>query len=106
MIAMHEFLELNATFAPRKLERILDRDLNPYWIASAKDHVRRRGYTLHLLATHIRERAGDDPDLAGLQWTHVRDCILGRDVRLPNPMTLERHVRALVGTPLTSALAA
>lgn len=104
---MHEFLEMNAAFTrPPKAERILDRDLNRHWIGSAVVHARRRGYTLHLLATHIRERAGDDPDLAGLQWTDVRDCILGRDVRLPNPITLERHVRALVGTPLTSALAA
>jgi hypothetical protein len=104
---MHEFLELNVAFRIRPaVTRILDQDLNRHWITSACDHVRRRGYTLHLLTSHIRERAGNDPDLAGLHWTHVRDCILGRDiVGLPDPIALESHVRALVGTPLSVALA-
>jgi hypothetical protein len=80
--------------------RILDPDLNRYWLTSAAEHVRRRGWSLHLLANHIKERAEGDPIFADLQWTHVRDCILGRDVDCPDPIALDRHVRELVGFPI------
>lgn len=80
--------------------RILDPDLNRYWLTSAAEHVNRRGYTLHLLAAIIKERTGGDPAFADLRWTHVRDCLLGRDVDCPDPITLDRHVRELVGFPI------
>lgn len=100
---MNEFLEMNAAFArPPHRSRILDRDLNRYWISTAADHVRRRGYTLHLLTACIKDRAAGEPAFRNLHWTHVRDCLLGRDVDFADPISLDSHVRALVGTPLVA----
>lgn len=99
---MHDLLDTPAPPRTQHLSRILDRDLNRYWLISAGTHVRRRGYTLHLLTTHIKERAAGEAAFRDLNWTHVRDAILGRDHDFADPIALDAHIRALVGTPLVA----